>query len=213
MMNPLTIDIVSDLVCPWCFIGKRHLESAIASMGESAPMVQIRWHPFQLNPDLPHEGIARKTYVETKFGGAARAAEVYGRVTLAGATVGLDLQFNKIQQQPNTRAAHALVALAQEAGKGDEVVEALFRAYFFDGVFIGETETLVDIATRNGLDAARVRTALNDEQTLNAISAQDSATRAQGISGVPFFVFGNAHALSGAQPPAEMVRAIRAAMG
>ncbi len=211
-MTALTIDIVSDLVCPWCFIGKRHLEAALASMGESAPQVQIRWHPFQLNPDLPLAGITRKSYIENKFGGAQRAAEIYARVKQAGLATGLDLQFDKISQQPNTLAGHAFVALAQEEGKGDAVVEALFKAYFEDGVFIGDVNTLADIGAAQGIAREKIESALNDPQTLQNVAAQDANVRAQGISGVPFFVIGQKYSLSGAQPPDAIRQAIERAL-
>ena len=212
MRTALTIDIVSDLVCPWCYIGKRHLEAALSSMGEAAPPVQIRWHPFQLNPDLPPEGISRKRYVENKFGGPQRAAETYARVKQAGAATGLDLQFDRIAQQPSTLAGHALVALAQEEGKGDAVVEALFKAYFVEGVFIGDINTLADIAQAHGISREKVEAVLNDPQTLQNVAAQDASVRAQGISGVPFFVIGQQFSLSGAQPPEAIRQAIERAM-
>jgi predicted DsbA family dithiol-disulfide isomerase len=211
-MTALTIDIVSDLVCPWCFIGKRHLEAALESMGETAPQVQIRWHPFQLNPDLPLEGITRKSYIENKFGGPQRAAEVYDRVKQAGKATGLDLMFDRIAQQPNTLAGHALVALAQEAGVGDAVVEALFKAYFEEGVFIGDPKTLAVIGAAHGLSREKIEAVLNDPQTLQNVAAQDASVRAQGISGVPFFVIDQKFSLSGAQPPEAMRQAIEAAM-
>jgi predicted DsbA family dithiol-disulfide isomerase len=211
-MTALTIDIVSDLVCPWCFIGKRHLETALASMGETAPQVSIRWHPFQLNPDLPLAGVSRKSYIETKFGGPQRAAEIYARVKNAGAATGLDLQFDKIVQQPNTLAGHALVALAQEEGVADAVVEALFKAYFEDGVFIGDVKTLADIGAAHGLAGEKIVAVLNDPQTLQTVAAQDASARAQGISGVPFFVIGNQFSLSGAQPPEALRQAIEQAV-
>jgi predicted DsbA family dithiol-disulfide isomerase len=211
-MTSLTIDIVSDLVCPWCYIGKRHLEQALANMGEAAPTPVIRWHPFQLNPDLAREGMSRKQYVENKFGGPARAAQVYERVRLAGEGAGLTLRFDKIERQPNTLAGHALVAYAQEHGAGDAVVEALFKAYFVEGVYIGDAETLTTIAVENGLQRDRVEAVLNDTQTLENIAAQDQSVRAQGISGVPFFVVNQKYALSGAQPPEAIQRAIEQAL-
>jgi predicted DsbA family dithiol-disulfide isomerase len=211
-MTALTIDIVSDLVCPWCFIGKRHLEAALASMGDAAPQVRIRWHPFQLNPDLPLEGVSRKSYVETKFGGPQRAAEIYDRVKKAGAATGLDLMFDRIAQQPNTLAGHALVALAQEEGVGDAVVEALFKAYFEQGVFIGDIKTLTDIGAANGVPREKIEAVLDDAQTLQNVAAQDASVRAQGISGVPFFVIDQKFSLSGAQPPEAIRQAIERAM-
>jgi predicted DsbA family dithiol-disulfide isomerase len=212
MHTSVTVDIVSDLVCPWCYIGKRHLEAALASMGSSAPQVTVRWHPFQLNPDLQRAGMSRQTYVETKFGGAARAAQVYERIRLAGQATGLTLFFDRIERQPNTLAGHALVALAQEHGVGDAVVEALFHAYFVDGVFIGDVARLADIGAAQGLDRTRIETVLSDDTTLANIAAQDHAVRQQGISGVPFFLINEKFALSGAQPAEVIAKTIGRAM-
>jgi predicted DsbA family dithiol-disulfide isomerase len=204
----ITIDIVSDLVCPWCYIGKRHLEKALEG---TAFAPQVRWHPFQLNPTLPPEGIRRADYVNTKFGGPARAAEIYSRVGQAGKVAGLNLNFEGIGQQANTLAGHALVALAQEAGKGDAVVEALFRANFIEGRFIGDLTVLTEIGVASGLDRDAIEDWLHDPAQLQAIAAQDQHARAQGISGVPFFIFNGTVAQSGAQPPDELRRAMHQA--
>ncbi len=200
----LTIDIVSDVVCPWCYIGKRNLERALETVeGE----YQIRWHPFQLNPDLPAAGVDRKSYLETKFGGAARAKEIYSRVEAAAHGVGLEVRFDLIEKQPNTLTAHALMAYAHTVNDDAamRVSEALFRAYFVDGIFIGDIEALVSIATRCGLDTRLARTFITDQSQLAQISARDKDVRRQGISGVPFFVFNNRRSASGAQPP-EVLR-------
>lgn len=209
----LTVDVVSDVVCPWCYIGKRHLESALSTWRAANPdaTVDIRWHAFQLNPDLPLEGTDRKGYLEAKFGGPQRAAEIYARVGAAGKSAGLDLNFDGIKRQPNTLAAHALIAYAQTIDDGrhaDAIVEQLFKAYFVDGEFIGDLDTLAKIAGDNGLDAAVVRAMLADPAMLQQIAAQDAGVRQQGITGVPFFVFNQKLALSGAQPSEAMVDAM-----
>lgn len=209
----LTVDVVSDVVCPWCYIGKRHLESALSTWRAANPdaTVDIRWHAFQLNPDLPLEGTDRKGYLEAKFGGPQRAAEIYARVGAAGKSAGLDLNFDGIKRQPNTLAAHALIAHAQTIDDGrhaDAIVEQLFKAYFVDGEFIGDLDTLAKIAGDNGLDAAVVRAMLADPAMLQQIAAQDAGVRQQGITGVPFFVFNQKLALSGAQPSDAMVDAM-----
>ena len=209
----LTVDVVSDVVCPWCYIGKRHLEAALATWRAANPdaTVDIRWHAFQLNPDLPLEGTDRKGYLEAKFGGPQRAAEIYARVGAAGKSAGLDLNFDGIKRQPNTLAAHALIAYAQTIDDGrhaDAIVEQLFKAYFVDGEFIGDLDTLAKIAGDNGLDAAVVRAMLADPAMLQQIAAQDAGVRQQGITGVPFFVFNQKLALSGAQPSEAMVDAM-----
>jgi len=202
---PLTIDIVSDVVCPWCYIGKRHVEQAISQWQTKHPdaAVNVRWHPFQLNPDLPLEGTDRKGYLEQKFGGPQRAKEIYARVAAAGRNAGLELNFDGILKQPNTLAAHALIAYAQTAADGahgDAVAERLFKAYFVDGEFIGNLDVLVAIATECGLNADATRAVLSERATLDQIAAQDANARQQGISGVPYFIFNQKVALSGAQP-------------
>lgn len=212
--TPLTIDIVSDVVCPWCYIGKRHVESAVAQWKAANPDadVNIRWHPFQLNPDLPLEGTDRKGYLEAKFGGPARAKEIYARVAAAGRNAGLDLNFDGIKKQPNTLAAHSLIAYAQSVDEGlhsDAVVERLFKAYFVDGEFIGDLDTLVRIAAECGLDADTTRAVLSESETLKQIANQDASVRQQGVTGVPFLVFNNKVSLSGAQPPEVMLDAMK----
>lgn len=210
---PLTIDIVSDVVCPWCYIGKRHVEKAISQWREKHPdaAVNVRWHAFQLNPDQPVEGTDRRDYIETKFGGPERAKEVYARVANAGRAAGLALNFDGIKRQPNTLAAHALIAYAQTADDGahaDAVAERLFKAYFVDGEFIGDVEVLVAIAVACGLNAGATRAVLSEQATLDQIAAQDASARQQGISGVPYFIFNNKVALSGAQPPDVLLDAM-----
>jgi len=211
--SPLNIDIVSDVVCPWCYIGKRHVEAAITQFRAAHPGVEvaIRWHPFQLNPDLPPEGTDRKAYLETKFGGPQRAAEIYARVSAAGRNAGLALNFDGIQRQPNTLMAHALIAYAQSiegGGSADAIVEQLFKAYFIDGRFVGDIDVLVAIAAECGLDAEATRAVLSEPSTLEQIAALDASVRRQGISGVPFLIFNQKLALSGAQPPEVMLDAM-----
>ena len=216
--TPLTIDIVSDVVCPWCYIGKRHVESAVAQWKVANPdgEVSVRWHPFQLNPDLPLEGTDRKGYLEAKFGGPQRATEIYARVAAAGRNAGLDLNFDGIKRQPNTLTAHALIAYAQKVDEGrhaDAIVERLFKAYFVDGEFIGDMDTLVGIAAECGLDAAATRAVLSDRATLDQVANQDASVRQQGVTGVPFLVFNNKVSLSGAEPPEVMLDAMKKAAG
>ena len=169
-----------------------------------------------MNPDLPLAGTDRKGYLEAKFGGPQRAAEIYARVGAAGRNAGLDLNFDGIKKQPNTLAAHALIAYAQSADEGrhaDAVVECLFKAYFVDGQFIGDIETLVSIAVDCGLDADATRAVLSERATLDQIANQDASVRQQGVTGVPFLVFNNKVALSGAQPPEVMLDAMQKAVG
>jgi predicted DsbA family dithiol-disulfide isomerase len=214
-MDALSIDIVSDVVCPWCYIGKRKLEAALASPEAAGlPPVRITWHPFQLNPDLPPEGIDRKAYLEDKFGGPERAAAIYERVRAAGRSAGLELNIDGITRQPNTLGAHALIAFAQQhGGDGGAIKEALLKAYFIENRFIGDTEELVVIATEAGLDGEAARAFLADPAQRDAVAQADVQARRMGISGVPFFIFNQKVAVSGAQDPAALVQAMRQAVG
>jgi predicted DsbA family dithiol-disulfide isomerase len=205
--GPLVIDVVSDVVCPWCFIGKRHLEAALAGVPEAAG-ARVLWHPFELNPDLPAEGVDRRAYLEAKFGGPARAAEVYARVREAGARAGIAFDFDAIARQPNTRDAHRLIAWAQAQGDANALVERLFRAYFLEGRFIGERATLAALAADAGYDAGAARAWLDSGDGALEIAAAQSRARSLGISGVPFFVVDGKIGLSGAQPPETMREAI-----
>jgi predicted DsbA family dithiol-disulfide isomerase len=204
------IDIISDVVCPWCFIGQRRLSEALARLPEvdAARRAPIRWHPFQLNPDLPREGIARKTYLEDKFGGPERAAEIYARVSAAGAAAGIAFAFDRILRQPNTRDAHRLIAWAQARGDASDLVERLFRAYFIDGRYIGDHDVLAAIAGEAGLDSAAARMLLDSDEGIDAIALMDGRAREIGVQGVPFFIFNQHIAVSGAQEPGVLLDAI-----
>ena len=211
----LTIDIVSDVVCPWCYIGKRKLEAALDLAQQAGlPEPEIRWHPFQLNPDMPLEGISRQQYLQDKFGGAQRAAEIYARVKAAGLGAGLDLDIDGIALQPNTLAAHALIAFAQEQGAGaaSEVKERLLKAYFVERRFIGSADVLVEVAREAGLDGDAARAFITDPQQLQRVAQADAQARGMGISGVPFFIFNQKLAVSGAQDPANLLAAMQQAL-
>jgi len=205
--DPLVIDVVSDVVCPWCFIGKRHLEAALAGLPEAIGAV-VRWHPFELNPDLPAEGVDRKGYLEAKFGGPVRAAEIYARVREAGTRAGLDFRFDAIARQPNTREAHRLIAWAQSRGDAGPLVERLFRAYFQEGRYLGDRDTLAALAADAGCDAGAARAWLESGLGADEIAEAEMRVRALGISGVPFFIFDGRVGLSGAQPRETMREAI-----
>jgi len=209
----LTIDVVSDVVCPWCYIGKRKLEAALAlPQATDLPRAVVRWHPFQLNPDMPALGVSRKQYLEDKFGGPARAAEIYARVRAAGLGAGLDLNIDGITTQPNTLAAHALIAFAQQQGAGNEVKERLLQAYFVENRFIGSVDVLAAIAAEAGLDAKAAREWVSNPDQLQAVASADAQARGMGVSGVPFFIFNQKIALSGAQDPAALLNAMRQAV-
>ncbi len=204
----MIVDIVSDVVCPWCFVGRRKLAAAAARwQAEAGEALTIRWHPFELNPDLPADGIARADYVARKFG--PRAAEVYGRVTSVGKGIGIDFAFDRIARQPNTRKAHQLIAAAAVEGVQDAVAEALFRAYFLEGEDLTDDERLVAVAVAAGMSAAVAREAIGDRGLAEQVTASETRAQEMGISGVPFFIFGGRVAVSGAQDPEVLVEAMR----
>ena len=210
----LTIDVVSDVVCPWCYIGKRKLEAALA-LPEAAtlPNVVIRWHPFQLNPDIPPQGISRQKYLEDKFGGPQRAAEIYDRVRAVGQAVGLTLNIDGITLQPNTLAAHALIAFAQLGdADGNDIKERLLQAYFVENRFIGSADVLANIAEEAGLNGDDALAFVTDPEQLEAVAQADAHVRSLGISGVPFFIFNQKVTVSGAQDPVTLLAAMRQAV-
>ena len=213
----MQIDIISDVVCPWCYIGKRRLERALAEFAVRAPHVvpERRWHPFELNPDLPAEGVDRAQYLASKFGGAERAAAVYARVRAAGESVGLALDFDGIARQPNTRDAHRLLAWASEQSLAvaDHLAEVLFRAYFTERRFVGDPEVLVALASDVGLDGGEARAMLASDAHRGAIEALEQRAHGLGVTGVPFFIFADRLAVSGAQTPEVMLEALTEAVG
>ncbi len=213
MSEPISMDVYSDLVCPWCYIGKRRLEQALMRLGEQNVAVTPTWRAFQLNPDMPAAGMARKDYVETKFGGPERATQIYARVAAVGNEVGIPFQFEKIERQPNTINAHRLIRLAGEQGQQDAVAEALFRAFFLEFLDIGNVVTLSEIAASAGLNREAVYAYLSSDQGAAAAQQEDAVARQLGITGVPFFVFGGKYAVSGAQSAEVLLQAFEQAAG
>jgi predicted DsbA family dithiol-disulfide isomerase len=212
---PLVIDVISDVVCPWCFIGKRHLEAALAEFrskhpDETAPVV--RWHPFQLNPQLPKTGVPRADYLEKKFGGPARAQQIYARVTEAGKNAGIDFEFNTITVQPNTTDAHRLVYRAIDQNRQDAMVEALFRAYFLEARDLTRVNVLSEIAEKAGFDRDSATEYLESGDDAELIGDADQEARQMGVEGVPFFILNKKYALSGAQPPDVLLQAMEQAV-
>ncbi len=200
----MIIDIVSDVVCPWCFIGKRRLERALAVRGRDD--VQIVWRAFQLNPDMPREGMDRAHYLAAKFGSAAQARRIYDEIAETGAAEGIAFAFSRIARTPNTLDAHRLIRLAAAEGRQDAVVEALFRAYFLDGIDIGAREALIAIAERAGIAREIAETYLASQDALDAVRREDLGARRLGITGVPCFIVNGRYAISGAQAPEIFLR-------
>lgn len=202
----MRIEIVSDVICPWCFIGKRRLEQAMAQ--RPGIDFEVGWRPFQLNPDMPKEGADRKSYLEAKFGGPARAKEIYARVAAEGAKEGIAFNFENIKRTPNTLAAHSVLHWALGAGVQHELKERLFRLYFLEGADIGDHQVLADAAEAEGLDGALIKSLLDEGQDIDLIRSEDQMARELGITGVPFFIFERRFGVPGAQEPAALLQVI-----
>lgn len=198
----MRIDIYSDPICPWCFIGKRRLRRALAARPAFRPAV--RWRPYQLNPAMPADGMVRRAYLAMKFGNPDNAERIYRHIRQVGATEGIDFRFDKIPVTPNTVDAHRLIRMATRTGDPgilDATVETLFRAYFLDGRDIGDTATLTDLAAEAGLDRRAARALLDSDDDRTEVREKDIQARRAGIEGVPCFVVNGRYALSGAQEP------------
>jgi predicted DsbA family dithiol-disulfide isomerase len=206
------IDVVSDAICPWCWIGKRHLGDALARLADEGERFDVHWRPFQLNPDMPPEGVERAAYRAAKFGSAERSRELDAQVAAAGAAVGLEFRFDRQRRTPNTVDAHRLIRRAGEAGPAaqDAVAEALFRAYFQDGRDVGDAAVLAEVASAAGLEDAAAFLASGDGAA--EVRAEDAGFRSLGISGVPSFALAGHVLFSGAVPGERMAEAFRRAL-
>jgi len=205
----LRVDIVSDAICPWCYIGKRQLERALAALEKEELHFSVHWNPFQLNPDMPKEGRDRMAYRAQKFGSAERARELDERVATAAAAVGLQFRQDLMLRTPNTLDAHRLIWLAGREGDQDEVMEAVFKAYFTQGRDIGHCDVLADCAVEGGLDRTTVADFLAGETAANEMLAADRAAREAGVNGVPSFFLAGYGLFSGAMPAETIAEALR----
>jgi predicted DsbA family dithiol-disulfide isomerase len=194
----IALDIISDPVCPWCYIGAAHLFLAMEEQAQ--PPFAIRWRPFQLNPDMPEGGMDRQEYLATKFGGAARAAEIYARVAEASRAAGLEIDFDAIPRTPNTVDAHRVLHWAEAEGVQSRVAMALFDTYFHKGADIGDHATLAKVAGEAGLDAGVIATLLAGDADREHVREDSRASSEMGVTGVPTFILGGKYALVGAQP-------------
>ncbi len=208
----LTIDVVSDVVCPWCYLGEKRLEAALAE--ESRP-VAVRWRPYQLDPTIPEGGLDRAEYMERKFGRNGRLKSIHDHLVRLGAEVGIRFAFDKIGHAPNTLDAHRLIRWAGSAGGQREVVDRLFRAYFVEGRDVGDRAVLLDVAAVSGLDADIVDKLLAEGADADAVRREIAEAKAIGVTGVPFFIFAGRVGVAGAQDIPFLRRAMaqaRAAM-
>jgi len=206
----LRIEIVSDVICPWCYIGKRRLEKALALVGDGE-VPEITWLPFQLNPDMPQGGMPRAEYRRAKFGSLERGRQLDARVVAEGAGEGIAFAFDRIERTPNTFAAHQLIDLAQEKGVGDVVVDALFRAYFEEARDTGDPAVLLEVAEGAGLARAEVEARWADAGEARRVAQLEEDMKRLGIQGVPTFIVDRRFGVSGAQPPEALAAAIREA--
>src|SRR5208283_2977620 len=204
--QPVRIDVISDVVCPWCFIGKRRLEKAIA-LTPGIP-VEVHWRPYFLNDWIPREGIAREQYLTTKFGSPERYKGIAQRVTAAAAEEGLVYASAKMRRQPNTLDCHRLIRWAEGIGKSAAMKQRLMDLYFTEGADLTNHAVLVQAATDVGLDPDDVRAALESDQDVEQIEREAQSAKEAGIEGVPCFIFGGKFAVSGAQSPEYLAEAI-----
>ena len=198
-MTHVKLDILSDPICPWRYIGKTHLDRALAEEPDH-PFV-IEWLPFQLNPDTPAEGMDRRVYLETKFGGKDNAVRIYSQIADHAEKAGVAINFEAMQRTPNTVNAHRLIHWAGFEDKQSPVVDALFQAYFVEGKDIGDIDTLCDIAQSAGMDRAVVEKLLTGSSDVEDIQTRDAHSRKMGVNSVPTFILANQHVVPGAQPP------------
>lgn len=203
----IKIDIVSDVVCPWCYIGKRRLEKAIAQVADQVD-VELEYHPFELNPDMPPEGRNQKEYLTKKFGSEAKYRQITNQVTEVAAQEGLKFDFEKQDVSPNTRNAHRLIWFAKKHGKQIEMKEALMKAYFEQGIDLTKMENLISIAKQVGLDPEKTKSFLNSTEGMVEVTTSEMQNAQRGISGVPFYIINNQYGVSGAQPSEVFANAL-----
>jgi len=205
MPTPIVIDIVSDVVCPWCFVGKRRLEKAVAAL-EGTP-IAVRWRPFQLDPTIPAEGLPRQEYLRRKFK-AEQVAEIHRSLLTVGALEGIDFRFDLIERSPNTLDAHRLISWAADRSREELMVERLFRLYFTEGADIGNRAVLAQAAAELGLDREEAEKFLTGADRHDEVLAQIEMSSRMGITGVPTFIFANRYVVIGAQEPRYIAAAI-----
>tara|TARA_A100001037_G_scaffold74753_1_gene66944 strand:- start:1421 stop:2053 length:633 start_codon:yes stop_codon:yes gene_type:complete len=193
----IKIDIISDAVCPWCYIGKNRLNKAIKNFTDTE--FDIYWHPFQLNPEMPQEGIDRRLYLSSKFGGAERANHIYNQIKLAGETSGISFEFDKIHIMPNSLNAHVLIEYSKNISKQNIIAEELFKLFFIDGKNIGDLNILKEVAKNYSIDIFENKNIKIKKKTEDIVKNSDIVSRSKGISGVPFFIINETYAISGAQ--------------
>jgi predicted DsbA family dithiol-disulfide isomerase len=208
MNKRIRIDVVSDVVCPWCYIGKRRLEKAVNRLADSYG-VEIEYHPFELNPEMPLSGVDHKAYLIKKFGSRERYNQLTGNVTAVAETEGLEFNYERQNVAPNTRKSHALIQFAKSQGRQLELVEIFFKAYFTAGTDLSKDENLIELASEAGLSASDVKALFANDSAILQTALQEQEMYALGITGVPFFIINNKYAISGAQSADTFEAALR----
>jgi predicted DsbA family dithiol-disulfide isomerase len=211
-MAVVSVDIISDVICPWCFVGKRRLEKAMAALPEGVS-VAVRWRPFELNPQMPREGMERAEYRRRKFGSLEYSQKLDAQIAAVGAEVGIGFRHDLIRRTPNTFDAHRLLWLAEREGDQDALAEAMFRAYFVEGRDLGERAVLAELAASAGIDRGRAEAFLAGEEGADAVARTALEARRGGVSGVPTFIIDGEPAFSGAQQPEVMLAHLLDAAG
>jgi predicted DsbA family dithiol-disulfide isomerase len=206
MKKRVVIEVVSDVVCPWCYVGKHRLEAALALRPDVE--TEIHWRPYFLDPRVPREGMARVDYLSRKFGSDERIRPAHERLSRFGREEGIEFHFERITWQPNTLDAHRLIGWAEEGGRATPVVEKIFSLFFSEGADLSKRETLLLAAQAGGLDVESVRRDLASERNVAAVEKAATSAAEGGISGVPFFIFNNRFAVAGAQPPDMLAEAM-----
>jgi predicted DsbA family dithiol-disulfide isomerase len=201
----IRIDIVSDVVCPWCYIGKRRLEKAINTLSDQYDF-ELEYTPFELNPHQDKNGVNQIDYLSDKFGGEERYRQITDHTTSVAATEGLTFNFDKQKISPNTREVHTIIELAKEEGIQLKAVEAFFRAYFTDGIDLSKHENIISIAASAGLDPEKVKARLNNDNAKIKVELTEKEIQKLGISGVPFFIINNKYGISGAQATESFIK-------
>jgi predicted DsbA family dithiol-disulfide isomerase len=203
-VKKLSLEVASDVVCPWCYIGKKRMEKALALLKDEVE-IEVRWLPFQLNPELPPEGILRADYRKAKFGSLERSKQMDARVIAEGKGEGIDFAFDRMERQPNTTQAHRLIAVAQQEGRGNAVVDALFTAHFEQGRYIGDPKVLAEIAVRCGVKDWPQE----GEKRALEVAMLEEQVRGMGVNAVPTFIFDRKSGVSGAYPAETLAAAIK----
>ncbi len=207
MSKKIQIDVVSDVVCPWCFVGKKHLEKAITALPEYD--VEVRWHPFQLDPTVPENGVNKKEHYAKKFGSIERYEELSQRVVEAGERAGIKFNFKDIVNIPNTLSLHALIHEADKLGRADELKERFLKAFFEEALDLTKKENILKLTRDFGWDDAFVESVLENKETAYRVTQEIRHYQNLGVTGVPFFIINNKFGLSGAQPPEVFIEALK----